>query len=69
MKNRKFEGVRILIGKYGLGFRVWVLGCSLFTCERTKGVFGVWTCVRVSSSHCCNLHSYSENLFCRVPWT
>ena len=24
MKNRKFEGVRILIGKYGLGFRVCV---------------------------------------------
>ena len=45
------------------------VGCSLFTWERTKAVFGVWVCVRVFSSHCCNLHSYSENLFCHLPWT
>ena len=30
MKNRKFEGVRILIGKYGLGFRVCVFFVFVF---------------------------------------
>ena len=43
------------------------IGCSLFICERTKGVFQVWVCVRVSSSHCCNLHSYSENFILSPP--
>ena len=32
MKNRKFEGVRILIGKYGLGFRVCVFFFFFWFC-------------------------------------